>query len=134
MPTDTGIQHISTDKANPPGGHYSQATVHSGTVYVSGQLAFTSDPDKGARAPVDMQTERCLDNIGAILEAAGSSLDAILKLTIFVARMEHWPVVNEVVARVFGDTRPARLIVPCGDLHYGFQVEIDAIAAVVKGE
>ena len=123
------IRTIQTDSAPTPGGHYSQAVVYNGLVYVAGQLAI--EPGTGARklGPIEEQTEQALHNLRAILRAAGSDLSRVLKVTIYVADISLWDAVNRVYARVFGDHRPARAIVPTKELHYGFLVEIDAIAA-----
>ena len=74
-----------------------------------------------------------LKNLEAILIAAGSSLELVLKVTVYISEMEFWPAVNSVYARFFGDSKPARAIVPVKDLHYGFKIEIDAIAATNTG-
>lgn len=122
------IDHIRTDRAPLPAGHYSQATVCGGLVHVAGQLAI--DPKTGERnlGPAGDQTERVLRNIEAILEAAGSDFGHVLKMTVYVADIEHWAAVNEAYARVLGEHRPARAIVPTKALHHGFLVEIDAVA------
>lgn len=124
------IKKILTPDAPAPGGHYSQAVVHNGLVFVAGQLSI--DPATGTRllGTIEEQTERTLANLRAILEAAGSDLDHVLKTTVYVADMNHWSAVNDVYARVFGEHRPARAIVPTGPLHYGFLIEIEAIAAL----
>ena len=125
-----GVIPIRTENATQPGGHYSQAVRHGDLVYVSGQLGFkpgSSDPVVGT---IDEQVRNCLANIAAILTAAGSNLDKTLKVTIYVSDGSFWPEVNRVYADVMGEHRPARAIVPCATLHHGFQVEIDAIAAI----
>ena len=124
------IKLITTPTAPIPAGHYSQATVHAGVVYVAGQLAI--DPVTGERnlGSVEEQTERTLRNVEAILIAAGSDLAHLLKVTVYVADISHWSAVNTVYARILGPHKPARAIVPTKELHYGFLVEIDAIAAV----
>jgi 2-iminobutanoate/2-iminopropanoate deaminase len=124
------IDRITTPAAPIPAGHYSQATVHNGIVYVAGQLAI--DPLTGERklGSVEEQTERTLRNVEAILLAAGSDFAHVLKMTVYVTDIEHWAAVNATYAKVLGPHKPARAIVPTKDLHHGFLVEIDAIAAV----
>ena len=124
------IRYIQTPNAPPPAGHYSQATVHDGVVYVAGQLAI--DPATGERklGSIEEQTERTLLNVGAILEVAGSDFSRVLKMTVYVADMELWGAVNTVYERMLGAHRPARAIVPTKALHHGFLIEIDAIAAL----
>jgi 2-iminobutanoate/2-iminopropanoate deaminase len=123
------IRRIQTADAPIPAGHYSQATVHGGIVYVAGQLAI--DPSTGERklGSIEEQTERTLRNVEAILAAAGSDWSRVLKMTVYVADISLWGAVNTVYARILGEHRPARAIVPTKDLHHGFLIEIDAIAA-----
>ncbi len=79
---------------------------------------------------IEAQTERTLRNIEAILNAANSDLSRVLKMTVYVSDISQWPAVNATYARVMGDHKPARTIVPVKELHYGFLIEIDVIAAV----
>jgi 2-iminobutanoate/2-iminopropanoate deaminase len=124
------IKRIETKNAPAAGGHYSQAGVYNGLVFVSGQLSI--DPETGERklGSIEEQTEQVLSNVSEILKAANSDLSRVLKMTVYVADIELWSPVNEVYARVMGENRPARAVVPTGKLHYGFLVEIEAIAAV----
>lgn len=121
---------VQTDLAPAPGGHYSQAVVHGDTVYVAGQLPI--DPERLDAPPGDAETQmrRAMANVRAILEAAGSGLDRVLQMTIYVSGIEHWGTVNRVYAEVMGDHRPARAVVPVGELHYGYVVEIQAVGAI----
>jgi 2-iminobutanoate/2-iminopropanoate deaminase len=123
------IEYISTPNAPKPAGHYSQAVVYDGLVYVAGQLAI--DPATGEKilSSIEDQTERALTNISEILKAAGSSLDRVLKMTVYITDISLWGAVNTVYARMLGEHRPARAIVPVRDLHYGFQIEIECVAA-----
>lgn len=76
------------------------------------------------------QTELALRNVEAVLKSGGSGLDQVLQMTIYVSDMELWDAVNKRYAEVMGEHRPARAIVPVKDLHFGTQIEIQAIAAV----
>jgi 2-iminobutanoate/2-iminopropanoate deaminase len=121
---------ISTGDAPPPAGHYSQAIAHGGLIYVAGQLPV--DPHSGAvvgGGSAALQTEQTLRNVEAILRAAGSSLDRVLSATVYVTSREYWSEVNATFARLFGEHRPARAIVPVADLKAGCVVEIQVIAA-----
>lgn len=121
---------VETDRAPIPRGHYSQGIVHGGLVYVSGQLpGDPDDPEAPYPSSVQDQTERVLANIRAVLEAAGSRLDRVLQMTIYVSDPGYWPHVNEAYGRVMGAHRPARAVVPVGDLK-GAALEVQAIAAV----
>jgi 2-iminobutanoate/2-iminopropanoate deaminase len=123
------MQYIYPTEMPRPKGHYSPAVVHNDTVYVSGQLPLAPD-GSAAAGGIEAQTELCLHNIETVLRAAGSDLSKVLKMSIFISDVAYWPVVNSVFARVMGDHRPARAVIPCGVLHYGCLVEIDCIAAV----
>lgn len=124
------IKKIETPNAPAPAGHYSQAIVHNGLVYVAGQVAI--DPKTGEKRleSIEAQTEQALNNVREILRAAGSDLDRVLKMTVYITDISLWGQVNAVYARVMGDHRPARAVIPVRDLHYGFQIEIECIAAV----
>ena len=113
-----------------PKGHYSPAIEHDGLIYVSGQLPLDLVTREPLTGPIEEQTELALRNVEAVLHAAGSDLQHVLQMTIYVSDMEHWAKVNETYARVMGDHRPARAIVPVKDLHFGTQIEVQAIAAV----
>lgn len=128
-----GIRRVLTADAPRPAGHYSQATIHHGVVYVAGQLAI--DPATGEKrlGSIEEQTERTLRNLEAILLASGSDFAHLLKVTVYVSDIALWGQVNETYARILGDHRPARAIVPTKELHHGFLIEIDAIAAVKGG-
>ena len=123
------ITQVLTPNAPKPGGHYSQAVVYNGLVFVSGLLPI--DPNTGEKltGPIEQQTEQCLKNISEILKAAGSDLSRVLKMTVFISDVEYWGPVNEVYSRIMGEHRPARAVISVKELHYGFKIEIDAIAA-----
>ncbi|GAB3796069.1 RidA family protein [Spirosoma humi] len=121
---------IETPNAPVPGGHYSQAVVHNGQLYLSGILPITTTGEKLSTAPIAEQTEQILANLDAILQAAGSQRGKVLKVTVFISDISAWATVNQVYARFFGDHRPARSVVPCSPLHYGFGIELEAIAVV----
>lgn len=124
------IQRINTPDAPQPGGHYSQATIYNGLLFVAGQLSIDAATGEKKLGPIEEQTEQALNNVHAILKAAGSDWDRVLKMTVFIADINLWDAVNKVYSRILGENRPARAIIPCGELHYGFLIEIEAIAAV----
>ena len=123
------IKIVNTRSAPTPAGHYSQAVIHNGLVYVAGQLAI--DPQTGEKklGSIEEQTEQVLSNLGAVLKAAGSDLSRVLKMTVYVSDISLWGAINAVYARVMGGHKPARSVVPTKELHHGFLVEIDAVAA-----
>lgn len=124
------LRTVSTGDAPQPAGHYSQAVIHRGVVYVAGQLPL--DPATGEVVGDDAaaQAERTLANIAAILEAAGSGLDRVMSLTVHVLSRDDWPGVNAACERMFGGHRPARAIVGGAELRPGCRVEMTAVAAV----
>jgi 2-iminobutanoate/2-iminopropanoate deaminase len=126
-------RNISTENAPKAIGPYAQAVVASaGTlVFCSGQIPL--DPKTGEMVDagdVALQTERVLENLGAVLAAAGASFASVVKTTIFLADLQDFGTVNEVYARYFGQTLPARATVQAAGLPKGALVEIDAIATV----
>jgi 2-iminobutanoate/2-iminopropanoate deaminase len=124
------VQPILTPGAPAPAGHYSQAMVHGGFVFVAGQLPL--DPVTGALVgadDVEAQTRQVLRNVEVILRAAGSGLDQVVSVTVFITRREMWAQVNRVYAEIFGAHRPARAIVPVPELRPGCIIEVQAIAA-----
>ena len=121
---------IFTEKAPRPAGHYSQAIVHGDTIYVAGQLPIEPETGEKKTGPIEEQAEQVLRNIAEILQAAGSDLNHVLTVTVYIADMSLWERLNAVYTRFFGEQRPARAVVPAPNLHFGFQVEIDAIAAL----
>lgn len=123
------IKTVCTPNAPAPAGHYSQAVVYNGLVFVAGQLAINPKNGERLTGSIEEQTEQCLKNIGEILKAAGSDLTRVLKMTVYISDIELWGAVNSVYARMMGDHRPARAVVPVKELHYGFKIEIEAIAA-----
>ena len=124
------INKIQPPDQPTPKGYYSPGIEHNGLIFVSGQLPITLDTRQPFTGPIEEQTELALRNVEAVLKAAGSDLQHVLQFTIYVSDMELWGAVNETYARVLGDHRPARAIVPVKDLHFGTKIEIQAIAAV----
>lgn len=124
------MKTIRTEAAPLPGGHYSQAVVHGDTVYVAGQLPMDPDDPGGPQGNIEAQTRRTLANVAAVLEAAGSDLSRVLQMTVYVSDIALWPEVNRVYTEVMGEHRPARAVVPVKELHHGWLIEIQAVAAV----
>ena len=123
-------QIIATENAPKAIGPYSQAVVWNGIVFLSGQIPLDPATGQLIEGDVVVQTERVLENIRAVLEAAGSSFDRVLKTTVFLKNMGDFPRMNDVYGRYFGVTPPARSTVEAARLPRDVQVEIDCIAAV----
>ena len=122
------LRIVSTPDAPAPAGHYSQAIVHGNTVYVSGQLPIDPKTGEKFRGSIEEQTRQALKNVAAILKAARSDISRTVRVTIYISDMSLWPGANAAYAEFFGDHRPALTVVPTRDLHFGCQVEIDAVA------
>lgn len=124
------MKPISTDAAPAARGHYSQAIVHAGIAYVAGQLPIVPDDPERKLADFEAQARQVIANVIGIVEAAGSSRELILRTTVYIADIAHWPAFNAIYAEMLGSHRPARTVVPVPQLHYGYLVEMDAIAAL----
>lgn len=121
---------IQTDKAPAAVGPYSQAVVWNNTVYVSGQLPLDPEMKKFVSDSVEDQAKQAMLNLEAILEEAGSSVDDLLKVSIFLADIEDFRKVNEIYGSFFTGDYPARCAYEVANLPLGAKVEIDGIAAV----
>ena len=121
---------VRTESAPGPfqGAPYSQAIRAGGFVFVSGQLALLPGGHELVAGGIEAQTEQIFTNLAAILEAAGSSLDRLVKTTVFLQRLDDFGAMNEVYKRHVGDTPPARSTVEVAKLPSGALVEIEAIA------
>lgn len=124
---------ISTEGAPAAAGPYSQAIRAGDLVFTAGQLGL--DPTSGELVADDVaaQAERALANLDAILRAAGSGLDRLVKVTVFLAEIDDWPVVNEVYARIVPEPFPARSAFAVKALPKGARVEIEAVATTEAG-
>lgn len=122
------IEHIAVPGYAPSAGHYSPATAWRDLVFVSGQLPIRPDGTHTASEPFENQARQVLANLLAVLAAAGSSPERVLKVTAYIVDIEHWPGFNRIYAEAFGDAKPARAIVPVPALHHGYLVEVEAVA------
>lgn len=126
-------QAISTDGAPAAAGPYSQAIRAGDLVFTAGQLGVDPSTGEFASSDVSGQAERALGNLAAILAAAGSGMDRLVKVTVFLADIADWPAVNEVYARLVPEPFPARSAFAVRDLPKGARVEIEAVAVVGAG-
>ena len=113
----------------PGQAHYVPAIAHAGLVFTSGQLPRLPDGTHTADRLFEEQVRICLDNLDRVLVAAGTDRTRILHVTAYLVGIDHWDAFNRVYADWCGDWRPARTVVPVPNLHFGYLVEIDAIAA-----
>jgi reactive intermediate/imine deaminase len=105
-------------------------TVANGFVFVSGQLPISAAGVRLTDSPFDEQAQQVLDNVEQALRAAGSSIDRLVQVRVYVDDIENWPEFNRIYARWAGAARPSRAIVPTGPLHFGLKVEVEAVAVV----
>ena len=125
------LRAVRTSAAPAPVGPYSQAVVAGGFVFASGQIPLDPATGKLVGGEIEAQTERVLDSLRAVLEAAGSSLDRVVRASVYLVDLAAFPRVNAVYARYFvSDPKPARSTVQVAALPLGAQVEIDVIAEV----
>lgn len=125
------MKYTQTQNAPSAIGPYSQAVVHNGVVYTSGQIALKPDgSDEVLQENVILQAKQVLTNLKAVLEASGSGMEQVIKTTIFLADMNDFATVNEVYEEAFGTHKPARSTVAVKTLPKNALVEIDAIAIV----
>ncbi|HWT43232.1 MAG TPA: RidA family protein [Sphingopyxis sp.] len=111
------------------GPHYSPFTAGGGLIFVSGQLPLKPGRDTSlADAPFKEQVEQTLHNLKSVLRDAGVDLTQVIKTTVYLSDISDWDALDVVYGRFFGTTRPSRSVVPTGPLHFGFRVEIEAIA------
>jgi len=119
-----------TPNLSTPGGHYSHVTVANGFVFVSGQLPVTADGTRLADQPFAAQAQQVLDNVEQALLAAGSAIERLVQVRVYVDDIANWPEFNGIYARWAGAARPSRAVVPTGPLHFGLKVEVEAIATL----
>lgn len=124
------LKHVSTSGAPAAIGPYSQAVIAGGFLFTAGQIAL--DPASGqiVEGGIEEQTDRVLRNLTAVLEEAGTSWARVVKTTVYLQDLSHFPVVNEIYGRMIGEARPARSTVQVSALPRAALVEIDAVAVV----
>ena len=124
------MQTLSTRNAPAAIGPYSQATVLGNLLFTAGQIALVPGTGDLVAGPIEAQTEQVIANLGAILEAAGSGWDRVLKTTVFLTDLADFQAFNGVYERLLGGAKPARSTVQVAGLPKGARVEIELIAAI----
>ena len=125
---------IATDRAPGAVGPYSQGIRTDGLIFTAGQIPVDPTTGELVDGPIEDQTRRVLDNIRAVLEAGGSGLDRVVKMTVFMTDLGDFKRMNAVYAEYFPDTPPARSAFQVGALPLGASIEIEAIALVTGSE
>ncbi len=124
------VREVRSERAPAPVGPYSQAVIHAGLVYVSGQIPLDPATGKVVGGEIESQARQVFANLSAILEAAGSSLERVLRTSIYLTDLSLFARVNAVYERHFtGDPKPARSTIGVAGLPLGVQIEVDAVAA-----
>jgi 2-iminobutanoate/2-iminopropanoate deaminase len=122
------LRAVSTEKAPKAIGPYSQAIVTGDLIFTAGQVAIDPATGELVGGDIRLQTARVLDNLAAVLDAAGSGLDKVVKCTVFLADFAEFAAMNEVYGQRFGQHRPARSTVGTSALPRGARIEIECIA------
>ena len=122
------VAQINPTSMAAPGGHYSHAVSAANLVFVSGQLPIRPDGTKLNDAPFEQQAQQVLENVSHALTAAGSAIDRLVQVRVYVTDIATWPAFNALYAAWVGAARPARAVVPVPELHYGFKIEVEAVA------
>ncbi|MFI7442845.1 RidA family protein [Nonomuraea indica] len=123
------ISLLNTPALQPPLGHYSHLSVHSGLAFISGQLPVDASGRVLADEPFTEQARRVLHNLDACLAELGADRSRLLQVTCYVTDISNWPAFDTVYSEWIGDHRPARAVAGASELHYGSAIEIHAVAA-----
>jgi len=121
---------LETDKAAIPGGPYSQAIIHNGLIYLSGQGPIDPQTNQVVHGTIEQETELSMENIRIILEEAGSSLSKVLQITAYLLTMREYGRFNEVYRRYFPKEPPARTCIQAARLPFDIRIEISVIAYI----
>ena len=121
---------VIVQDAPAPQGHYSAGMRHGDLVFVSGQLGVLPDGTHTADRPFETQAKAALENMLRVLAAAELGPEHLVKVTAYIVGVDNWPKFNSIYAAAMGQAKPARAVVPVPELHHGYLVEVEAIAAV----
>ena len=125
------IDYLRPQGMAVPGGHYSHAVRAGAFVFVSGQLPIAADGARLADKDFQTQARQVLANLAAALAAANSSADRLIHVRVYVTDIDDWPAFDKLYSEWIGAVRPARAVVPVPTLHYGFRIEIEAVAGAI---
>jgi 2-iminobutanoate/2-iminopropanoate deaminase len=122
------VETLAPENLAAPGGHYSHAARFGDLIFTAGQLGIRADGSHTSELGFEEQVRQALANMLTAVRAAGAEPSDILKVTAYIVGVDNWPRFNAVYAEVMGAVRPARTVVPVPELHYGYLVEVDAVA------
>jgi len=125
------IDYLEPRGMAAPGGHYCHAVTAGAFVFVSGQLPIAADGARLADEDFQTQARQALANVATALAAANSTVDRLIHVRVYVTDINDWPVFDKLYSEWIGAIRPARAVVPVPALHYGFRVEIEAVAGTI---
>ncbi|WP_438765633.1 RidA family protein [Kushneria sp. TE3] len=123
-----GLRCENSAAISRPGGHYSHVCMGAGQVFISGQLPIRPDGSHLNDASFEDQARQVLANVDACLACAGVDRTSLMQVRIYVTDIKNWPAFNELYADWLGDHRPARAVAGVAQLHFGFAVEVEAVA------
>ena len=123
------MEKVETKYSASNPGHYVPAVKYNGVLYISGQLSVDPKTGKVPAGGFREEARQALQNLDLVLQSAQVTKDDVLHCRVYIPDAAYWAELNEVYAEYFGDHKPARVVVPCNQLHYGCLVEIEAIAA-----
>lgn len=126
------MKHVNTADAPAAIGPYSQATIANGFLFSAGQIALDPATGQVIEGDIEVQTERVMKNLQAVIDSAGVSWSQVVKTTVYLHDMAHFPRVNDIYGKWIGEARPARSTVQVTALPRGVLVEIDLIASMEK--
>ncbi|MBX3044769.1 MAG: Rid family detoxifying hydrolase [Candidatus Kapabacteria bacterium] len=124
------LRSIFTESAPKPAGHYSQAIVHNGLIYIAGILPVHPKDGSIVKKDIKKSVIQVFDNLKAVLGEAGSDFSKMLKITVYISNIDDWGEINKIYAEIMGDSKPARTVIEVARLHHDVILEIDGIAAV----
>lgn len=111
-------------------GHYSPGIVSNGLLFISGQLSIDPDTRQVAQGGIEEHTRLALNNLDRVLKEAGVERSSVVQCRVYVSDIDDWDKVNVIYSEFFGEHKPARIVVPVSELHFGCLIEIEAIAEV----
>ena len=111
-------------------GHYSPGIISNGLLFISGQLSIDPDTRQVSQGGIEEHTRLALNNLDRVLKEAGVERSSVVQCRVYVSDIDDWDKVNVIYSEFFGEHKPARIVVPVSELHFGCLIEIEAIAEV----